>query len=163
VSNLLPEVETVTVLSIGAVHSNQIVEPKPEPPQTRFSPASSFAPVELPLHELGSEVIATASVPASLLGDAELNSAITDTADMTVTVHEPVPEHPPPDHPVKLEPTLAVAVSVWVELAVTVDEQVNPHEMPAVSDMTDPEPVPARETSTVCSEAFVASSTLILG
>ena len=38
--------------------------------------------------------------------------AVTEVAPVTETTHVPVPEHPPPDHPVKVEPVDGVAVKV---------------------------------------------------
>ena len=40
------------------------------------------------------------------------NGAVTVIADVSVTTHEPVPLHPPPDQPVNTEPEPAAAVSV---------------------------------------------------
>jgi hypothetical protein len=41
-----------------------------------------------------------------------LNTAVTAVAAFIVTTHVPVPEHPPPLHPVKLLPESGVAVRV---------------------------------------------------
>ena len=41
-----------------------------------------------------------------------VNWAVTEVAPVTETTHVPVPEHPPPDHPVKLDPVDGVAVRV---------------------------------------------------
>jgi len=38
--------------------------------------------------------------------------AVTDVAAVIVTVHVPVPEHPPPDQPEKVDPLVAEAVRV---------------------------------------------------
>ena len=38
--------------------------------------------------------------------------AVTEVAPVTETTHVPVPEHPPPDQPVKSELAFGVAVSV---------------------------------------------------
>jgi len=38
--------------------------------------------------------------------------AVTEVAPVTETTHVPVPEHPPPDHPVKSELAFGVAVNV---------------------------------------------------
>jgi hypothetical protein len=70
-----------------------------------------------------------------------LNVAVTVTLDVTVTTQVPVPEHPPPLHPVKVEPPLGVAVRV-IDVPLDIDdwEQVEPQliEPP----VTVPEPVP---------------------
>ena len=41
--------------------------------------------------------------------------AVTDVSESTVTVHVPVPEQPPPDHPLNDEPGPGDAVSVTVD------------------------------------------------
>ena len=41
-----------------------------------------------------------------------LNIAITTFALFNVTWHEPTPEHPPPNHPEKLDPASGCAVNV---------------------------------------------------
>lgn len=41
-----------------------------------------------------------------------MNVAVTEVAAFMVTVHVPVPVQPPPDQPVKVEPDVALAVSV---------------------------------------------------
>ena len=41
-----------------------------------------------------------------------VNCADTEVAAVTDTTQVPVPEQPPPDHPVKVEPVVGVAVSV---------------------------------------------------
>ncbi len=38
--------------------------------------------------------------------------AVTEVAAVMVAVHVPVPEHPPPDQPVKIDPLVAEAVRV---------------------------------------------------
>ena len=43
-----------------------------------------------------------------------LNVAVTEVAALKVTTQVLVPEHPPPDHPMKVEPEAAVAVRVTV-------------------------------------------------
>ena len=42
----------------------------------------------------------------------KVNCAVTEVAAVTDTTQVPVPEHPPPDHPVNVEPVAGVAVSV---------------------------------------------------
>jgi len=43
-----------------------------------------------------------------------VNVAVTDWSELIVTVHVPVPEQPPPDQPVKLEPDPDAAVNVTI-------------------------------------------------
>src|SRR5436309_13938964 len=69
--------------------------------------------------------------------------AVTVVAAFSVTAQVPVPEHPPPLHPVNVEPAAGAAVSVTtVPLA---NEAVHPapHEMPAGARVTAPGPAPA--------------------
>ena len=72
-----------------------------------------------------------------------MNVAVTVVAAVTVTVHAPVPLHPPPLQPANVEPAAAAAVSVtavpWSKLAA----QVAPQSIPAGDDVTVPLPVPA--------------------
>jgi hypothetical protein len=70
------------------------------------------------------------------------NAAETDLAPSTVTVQVPVPEHPPPDQPAKVEVASVVAVSVTVEAASTIAEQEEPQSIPPTSEVTVPPPVP---------------------
>ena len=74
---------------------------------------------------------------------------MTDRAASVVTWHvEAVPEQAPPQ-PVNAEPGAALAVSVTTVPAVNDAEHVDPQEMPAGDELTVPEPVPLRLTSTV--------------
>jgi hypothetical protein len=63
-----------------------------------------------------------------------------------VITQVPVPEQPPPDQPVKVEPDPAVAVRVTVEPPGKSALQVAPQLMPVGALPTDPVPVPARVT-----------------
>ena len=75
-----------------------------------------------------------------------VNCAVTDVAAVTDTTHVPVPEQPPPDHPVKVEPVDGVAVSV-TEVPYRYElEQVAPQLMPAGLDVTLPLPFPLLDT-----------------
>ena len=62
----------------------------------------------------GEEVTVPIPVPAldTVKVGLRVNVAVTEVAAFMVTVHVPVPEHPPPLHPVKVEPAEAEAVSV---------------------------------------------------
>ncbi|PYM68547.1 MAG: hypothetical protein DME11_00055, partial [Candidatus Rokuibacteriota bacterium] len=70
--------------------------------------------------------------------------AVTVVAAETVTTHDPVPEHPPPLQPVKVEPAAGAAVSVTAVPLVKLAEQVAPQVIPAGLLVTVP--VPALET-----------------
>src|SRR5438309_1341194 len=74
--------------------------------------AEQVAPQVIPAGEL---VTVPLPVPALLTVSAKLGRlkvAVTVVAAETVTVQAPVPEHPPPLQPLKVEPAAALAVSV---------------------------------------------------
>jgi hypothetical protein len=75
---------------------------------------------------------------------------------LTVTLQVPVPEQPPPDHPVNVECGFGVAISVtcvpWSNRAL----HVEPHEIPTGELLTDPDPLPAFETVSLRWAANVA-------
>jgi hypothetical protein len=77
--------------------------------------------------------------------DSRAKEAVTVTFAVTLTVHVPVPEHPPPLHPEKVEPVEGVAVRV-MEVPEDMEdwEQVEPQEMEPPE--TVPEPVPDLDT-----------------
>jgi hypothetical protein len=66
-----------------------------------------------------------------------------------VTTQEPVPEHPPPLHPVKVALDLASAVRVTGVLAEKSNEQVSPQSTPAGELVTVPRPFPDLVTESV--------------
>src|SRR6266704_3302625 len=72
--------------------------------------------------------------------------AVTVVAAVMVTTHGPVPEHPPPLQPVKVEPVAGLAVSVTAVPLVKLAEQVAPQVIPAGELVTVPLPVPAGVT-----------------
>src|SRR5205814_8681337 len=72
--------------------------------------------------------------------------AVTVVAAVTDTTHDPVPVHPPPLQPPKVDPAAGVAVSVTAVPLVKLAAQVAPHVMPAGALVTVPLPVPALET-----------------
>jgi phage tail protein X len=72
--------------------------------------------------------------------------AVTDVAAFIVTVHVPVPEHPPPVQPVNVAPADGVAVRVTAVPLVNDAEQVAPQLMPAGALVTVPGPAPERLT-----------------
>ena len=77
-----------------------------------------------------------------------MNVAVTDSSALSVTVHVPVPEQPPPDQPVKLDPDAAAAVNFTMVPTVKVCEQVPGQLIP--EPVTVPDPVPANATDSVC-------------
>ena len=68
---------------------------------------------------------------------------MTVVAAETETTHDPVPEHPPPLQPPKVDPAAGVAVSVTAVPLVKLAAQVAPQVMPAGELVTVPLPVPA--------------------
>lgn len=106
--------------------------------------------VELVAQLIPPPVIVPLPVPStttvSANDEAASNSAVTFVAELIVTVHVPVPEHPPPDHPVKPEPLAGVAVRTTVAPLANGALQVAPQDMPAGAEVTVPEPVPVSET-----------------
>ena len=73
--------------------------------------------------------------------------AVTVVADaMIVVVQVPVPEHPPPDQPVNVEPPAGVAVRVTDVPLLYGSEQSAPQFMPAGLLVTVPVPEPALVT-----------------
>jgi len=73
---------------------------------------------------------------------ATSKEALTVMAPFMVTVHVPVPEHPPPDQPEKVEPDDGVAVSVTTVPSSKGAEQVEPQAIPEGEEATAPEPLP---------------------
>ncbi len=65
---------------------------------------------------------------------------------LKVSVHGPLPEHPPPDHPVKVDPESADAVRVTSIPLANSALQVDPQSMPAGLLVTLPFPAPDLET-----------------
>ena len=108
--------------------------------------AVHVAPQVIPAGEL---LTVPLPVPALLTVSAKLGRlkvAVTVVAAETVTVQAPVPVHPPPLQPVKVEPAAAVAVSVTAVPLAKLAEQVAPQLMPAGALVTVPLPVPAGVT-----------------
>ena len=90
------------------------------------------------------DVLSTAL--AMVAGFARVNVAVTVIDEFMVTVQVPVPEQPPPDHPVNVEPYPWVAVRVTGVPAAYDAEQVEPQFMPLGELVTVPAPVPDLET-----------------
>jgi hypothetical protein len=59
-----------------------------------------------------------------------------------VTVQGFVPEQPPPDHPVKIDPVSAAAERVTFVFGLYDSEQSKPQLIPDGEEVTDPEPFP---------------------
>jgi hypothetical protein len=74
---------------------------------------------------------------------------VTVVAAPSVTVQVPVPEHPPPLQPVKVEPPAGVAVKVTALPLANAAEHVVPQEIPAGLLVTVPVPVPLGLTVSV--------------
>lgn len=108
--------------------------------------------VEPQLMPEGNEVTVPLPVPLLLTlkvyGPAKV--AVTVLSESIVTVQEPVPEHPPPDQPVKVEPDAGVAARIAVAPLVTFAVQVEPQLMPAGEEVTVPLPVPLLLTLKLC-------------
>ena len=92
------------------------------------------------------EVRPVGVVGATVSGD-EVNVAVTDVFEVIVTEHVPIPEHPPPDQPAKVEPVPAAAVSVETVPEVTPEtEHVDPQLIELPDEVTVPDPVPDLRT-----------------
>ena len=78
--------------------------------------------------------------------DLIVDVAVTVVAAVITTVHVPVPVHPPPDQPVKVELTNGAAVSTTLVPWLYVSVQSPPQLMPAGLLVTVLEPVPAAVT-----------------
>src|SRR5438093_1599836 len=108
--------------------------------------AEQVAPQVMPAGEL---VTVPLPLPALLTVSAKLGRlkvAVTVVAAETVTTQVPVPEHPPPLQPLKVEPAAGLAVSVTAVPLVKLAEQVAPQVIPAGKLVTVPLPVPAGVT-----------------
>jgi hypothetical protein len=91
----------------------------------------------------------TVPAPAATTVSATVLSvkvAATDAAALTETTQDPVPVQFAPDHPPKVEPAAAWALSVTIVPAAKLAEQVLPQLMPAGVDVTVPVPLPAGTT-----------------
>src|SRR3989449_785364 len=102
-------------------------------------PAGALVTVPLP-------VPAGVTVRVKVCGE---KVAVTVVAAETVTVQAPVPVHPPPLQPVKIEPAAGAAASVTPVPLGKVSEQVAPQVIPAGALVTVPLPAPAGGTGRV--------------
>jgi len=94
-------------------------------------------------------VTVPAPVPAFATVNLKLCSAkveVTVVAAVAVTMQGPVPLHPPPLQPTKVEPVAGIAVKVTTVPLEKLDEQVVPHTMPSGVLVTLPFPRPTRTT-----------------
>src|SRR5438094_943514 len=153
----------VTVVAAETVTTHVPVPEQPPPLQPlKVEPAAGVAVsvTAVPLVKLAEQVtpqlIPTGAlvtvplpVPALLTVSAKLGTlkvAVTVVPAETATTHVPVPEHPPPLQPVKVEPAAGAAVSVTAVPLVKLAEQVTPQVIPAGVLVTVPMPVPALQT-----------------
>src|SRR5438552_11193119 len=108
--------------------------------------AEQVAPQVMPAGKL---VTVPLPVPAGVTVRVKVWSvkvAVTVVAALSVTTQVPVPEHPPPLQPLKVEPMAGLAVSVTAVPLVKLAEQVAPQVIPAGKLVTVPLPVPAGVT-----------------
>jgi hypothetical protein len=70
--------------------------------------------------------------------------------EVTVVEHGPVPLQPPPDHPVNVEPLLALAVSATTVPLLNASLQSAPQLIPDGDEVTVPAPEPDFATVSVC-------------
>ena len=84
----------------------------------------------------------TVAVGAIASGGVAANVAVTVVGPETVTVHGAVPEQPPPDQPLNVDPAAGWAVSSIVDPEATSVEQVEPQSIAPEADVTVPEPLP---------------------
>ena len=88
------------------------------------------------------------------------NVALTVVAAFIVTAHVPVPLHPPPDHPAKMELLAEAAVSVTDVPCGYGSVQSLPQAMPAGEEVTVPAPVPSFATVNVCCTSAKVADTV---
>src|SRR5207249_6592909 len=150
----------VTVVAAESV-TVQVPVPEQAPPvqPVKVKPAAGVAVnvTAVPLVKLAEQVrpqlIPTGAlvtvplpVPALLTVSATVGRAkvaVTVVAALRVTVQVPVPEHPPPLQPVKVEPAAGVAVNVTAVPLAKLAVQVAPQLIPTGALVTVPLPVPA--------------------
>ena len=107
------------------------------------------APQEMPDGELVMLPLPVPDLVTLSVKDDCTNEAVTVVAALKVTVHVPVPLHPPPFQPENVEPAAGVAVKVTTVPLPNEAEHVDPHEIPAGELDTVPEPAPALLTVSV--------------
>jgi hypothetical protein len=110
-------------------------------------PAGLLVTVPLPVPDLAT---------ASVAGGNASKVATTDVTPVIVTTQDPVPEHPPPDQPANVEPTLAVAVRATTVPTGNDSVQSLPHDMATLAVLTVPDPEPAFDTVSITDDENVA-------
>jgi hypothetical protein len=104
--------------------------------------AEQLEPQSIPSGELVTEPDPVPDLDTpSVSVDTVSNVAVTDSAALIVTWQVPVPEHPPPDQPVNVEPAAGVAVSVTTVPSPNRVEQLELQSIPAGLLVTVPLPV----------------------
>ena len=106
-------------------------------------PVEHVAPQEIPAGALVMLPLPAPDFATVSVNEDCTNVAVTEAAAFIVTVHVPVPVHPPPLQPVKVDPAAGVAVKVTAVPLANEAEQVAPQEMPAGALETVPVPAPA--------------------
>jgi len=142
------------------VHVPMPEQPPPlQPPKVEPAAGAAVSVTAVPLAKLAAQVgpqlmpaglLVTVPAPAAALETVSMRAgvkvAVTVVAAESVTVQAPVPEHPPPVQPLKVEPPAGAAVSVTAVPLVKLAAQVAPQSMPAGELVTVPLPVPAGVT-----------------
>ena len=138
-----------------------IVHVVPVPEQPPLQPVNvepvagvAVSVTEVPEEKLAEQVLPHAIPPGLLVTapapeppfpmvnvkDCSANVALTDAAAAMLTVQVPVPEQPPPVHPVNVDPAAGEALSVTEVPETKLAAQVLPHAMPAGLLVTVPLP-----------------------
>src|SRR5207253_642564 len=148
----------VTVVPAETVTTHVPVPEQPPPLQpVKVEPAAGVAVsvTAVPLAKLAVHVapqvipagaLVTVPLPVPAGVTVRVKVAVTDVAAETVTVHAPVPVHPPPLQPLKIEPAAGAAVSVTAVPLGKLAAQVAPQVMPVGELVMVPLPVPVLET-----------------
>lgn len=125
----------------------QAVNPPPSNWHWKVLPASLLAKLKL-----AAPVLTRMEGPLRMAvsgGVGSLKAAVTAEAAFIVTVHVPVPEHPAPVHPPKMEPLAGAGVRVTKVPAEYCSEQSVPQSIPPGDEVTVPLPVPDLLTDSV--------------
>ena len=104
--------------------------------------AEQVAPQEMPVGALVTVPVPVPALVTPSVKGCSAKVAVTAWAALIVTVHVPVPVHPPPLQPLKVEPVAGVAVKVTAVPLPKAEEQVVPQEIPAGALEIVPAPVP---------------------
>ena len=121
-------------------------EPKAAAAVSVTAVPSLYCAVQAAPHEIPAGELVTVPEPDPALLTVSVRSAtnvaVTVVSALSVTVHEAVPEHPPPDQPAKTEPGSAAALSVTEVPCAHWKRQVDPQVTPAGFEVIEPEPLP---------------------